>query len=127
LLRADRIVILSPWISDIEVEYPISSDIDVQKQKLTAAFRQFPEKKCTVVINEDSYNEYFVENAEDNVEIVRIDNLHAKAIVTDDLAYVGSANITRNGVGENVELARILENDYGDTEAFVEEELSLEF
>jgi phosphatidylserine/phosphatidylglycerophosphate/cardiolipin synthase-like enzyme len=54
-----------------------------------------------------------------------VDNLHAKVVVCDEFAYVGSANITRGGLTLNREICKIVENEYRDAIEYVEEELDI--
>jgi len=93
--------------------------------KLADALHEFPETEYTILTSEDSHNEYLIDRVNDIATVERIEDLHAKAIVTDDLVYIGSANITQSGVGKNIELAQVVENEYVDAAAFVDEELPL--
>jgi hypothetical protein len=126
LLRADRIILISPWISDINVEFPLTDRLEVDSMTLIDALHEFPETEYTLLTSEDSYNDYIIERIEDIATVQKIENLHAKAIVTDDLVYVGSANITRSGVGTNVELAHVIENEYANASKFVHAELPVD-
>lgn len=126
LLRADRIILISPWISDIEVEFPITDRVDAESMKLADALHEFPETEYTLLTSEDPYNEYLIDRIDDIATVQQIENLHAKAIVTDDLVYVGSANITQSGVSTNVELAHVIENEYDDAPTFVDAELPVD-
>lgn len=125
-LRADQIIIISPWISDIDIEFPESSRAPSDSLGLIQAINTFSGVDCTVFMNTDSYNDYIVNRLSDNIETRMIEDLHAKAVVTEDLVYTGSANITWGGVSRNIELAQIIENTYENSERFVEEELSIE-
>lgn len=125
-LRANRIILVSPWVSDITVDIPITDKVKADSLRLTEAIHKFPENEFTLVTSNDSFNDYLIERVKDDVEIRTVDNLHAKAIVTEDLVYVGSANITKSGVNTNVELAHVIENTYGDADTFVEEEIQIE-
>ncbi|MFA9427057.1 phospholipase D-like domain-containing protein [Natronorubrum sp. A-ect3] len=124
-LRAERVVLISPWISDIDIEFPNSDRVSSDTMGLIQTINMFSDVDCTVFTNTDSYNEYFIDRLSDETETRMIEDLHAKLVVTDDLVYMGSANITWSGVSHNIESARVVENTYEDSEAFVEGELSL--
>lgn len=54
-----------------------------------------------------------------------IDDLHAKAVVSPELVYVGSANITHSGLTVNRELCEIMENEYGSVSDYLDAELGI--
>jgi phosphatidylserine/phosphatidylglycerophosphate/cardiolipin synthase-like enzyme len=60
-----------------------------------------------------------------HVDFKTVDDLHAKAIVTPEFVYVGSANITMGGLQDNRELCEVIENEYRSVESFLGSELDL--
>lgn len=124
-MRGGSIAIVSPWISNITVEFPVSSRIPYEELSLTDAISQFPENEYLLFTNDSTHNDYFLDRLEENIPVRQLPDLHAKVVVTDELAYIGSANITRKGMSENIEIALIVENDYGSVDAFLDQELDL--
>ncbi|MEZ3142744.1 phospholipase D-like domain-containing protein [Halobaculum sp. MBLA0143] len=75
----------------------------------------------------ESHNDYVRRRLPERVRVESVDDLHAKAIVTPEFRYVGSANITRGGLRDNRELCEVVENEYGSVEAFLDAELQLDW
>lgn len=125
LSRWNRLIIVSPWISNISIEFPILKENVDNELPLIEALNEFNDCQRTIITGSDPFNDYVLDRVDDSVEILIIDDLHAKAVITDELLYNGSANITRGGVAGNVELATISENDYGDADTFVTEQLGI--
>lgn len=73
---------------------------------------------------EERHNDYTITRL-GTATVTVVDDLHAKAIITDEYVYVGSANITRGGILTNKELCTVVENDYADATTYLAEELEL--
>lgn len=127
LVTADRVAFVSPWISDVEIRLPITDTFDDRQTTLTDAIKQLDgETEVLVYIRSgQEHNNYVQSNLSDNVEVQSVDDLHAKAVVTAEHVYVGSANITRGGLVEHREICQIVENEYGEVETYITEELEL--
>lgn len=127
LVYSDRIAICSPWLGDVDVRLPLTSDIDEHRMKLAAAIRELETTVDVYVRPDESSNDYALSRLSrlDNVSVSAVPNLHAKAVVTDMYVYAGSANITRGGLVTNKELCKVVENKYGDVESYVEAELEV--
>lgn len=126
LLRTETVIIVSPWISDIEVKFPVSRSVPKEEMDLAEALHWFEEGNYYIVTSSDPHNEYLIDRVKDTASVTVVDDLHAKAIITDDLIYVGSANITRRGMSENLELCHVMENQYNDSELYLNMELGIE-
>lgn len=130
-LNADRMTILSPWISDITVEFPVSDRLETRELELSDAIQEF-DVDVTVIVSPEAENHNWekrhalLPKIRDDVEIRTIENLHAKAIITDSILYFGSANITYNGLNKNIELCEIMENGYADVSHFLAERLDIQ-
>lgn len=130
-LNADRMTILSPWISDITVEFPISDRLQTRELMLSDAIQEF-DVDVTVIVSPDAANHNWerrhalLPKIEDHVEIRTIENLHAKGIITDSILYFGSANITYNGLNKNIELCEIMENAHMDVPRFLAKRLDIQ-
>lgn len=94
--------------------------------KLLDAIPQLPDTEVTFVVRTgESHNQYIEDRLPPEVEMVAIDDLHAKVVVCDEYAYLGSANITHGGLTVNREVCEIIQNEYADAEAYLEAELEL--
>lgn len=126
LVHADHVVICSPWLSNVEVRLPLGAEIDggrrVRLDRAVAAL----ETNVDVYVRagEEAHNDYTLSRLE-TATITTVENLHAKAVITDEYVYVGSANITRGGLLTNRELCTVIENDYADASSYLETELDL--
>lgn len=129
-LNAERIVIVSPWVSDITVEFPENDQVSERQMQLSDAVRTFDVDVEIIVDPEQSdHNQVrpsaLLPRVSDRVRIREVDNLHAKAIVTERVLYQGSANVTYRGLNINIELCDIRENEHGSVDAFLEEKLQI--
>lgn len=127
-LHYDNVALISPWISDIEINFPVSPQTEeTQQMYLSEAIEKFgDDTRIRMLIREDqSHNSYIKSQMTGMIEIELVDDLHAKAIVTPELVYVGSANITRGGLHINRELCQINENEYKSVNDYIREELNL--
>ena len=127
LVYNDHIAICSPWLSDVDVRLPLAPGVDDRRTKLAAAISEFGTTVDVYIRPDESSNEYALNRLGGikNVNVTKVPNLHAKAIVTSDYVYVGSANITLGGLLTNLELCKLVENQYVDVERYVQEELNL--
>jgi len=95
--------------------------------KLLEAVPELPDTEVTFVVRTgEDHNEYIRDRLPEGVEMITIDDLHAKVVVCDEYAYLGSANITHGGLTVNRELCEIIENEYTDVERYLEAELDIE-
>ncbi|WP_254863106.1 phospholipase D-like domain-containing protein [Halovivax gelatinilyticus] len=130
-LNATRIVIVSPWVSDIKVKVPETDQIDDRELLLSQAVNQF-DVNVTFVVDpaNNAHNrlraQALLPKVSSHATIETVDNLHAKAIVTDQILYQGSANVTYHGLNVNVELCDLRENEYEDANDFLRERIGLE-
>jgi len=127
LVYSDHIAICSPWLSDVDVRLPLAPGIDDRRTKLAAAIREFDTTVDVYVRPDESTNEYALDRLSrlENVTVSRVVDLHAKAVVTKNYVYVGSANITRGGLLTNLELCKVIENQYLGVNTYLQEELNL--
>ena len=126
LLHAPQTVIVSPWLSNVDLRFPVNEYLDDRRMSLLNAISELPNTDVTFVVREgEKHNDFVRERLPDSVTMLEIENLHAKVVVCDEYAYLGSANITRGGLTLNREVCEIIENEYGDAVAYVEEELDI--
>jgi len=127
LVRKDHVAICTPWLSDVELRLPLSPEVDVDERRvsLSAALKRFDTQVDVYIRGGEAHNEYVLSRIGESANITKDENLHAKAIVTDEYVYLGSANITRGGLLMNLELCQVIENDYGNVGRYVEGELGL--
>jgi len=124
---SDHVAICSPWLSDVDVRLPLAPDVEQRRTKLAAAIREVDTQVDVYVRPDEKSNEYALSRLAgiENVTVSKVPVLHAKAVVTATYVYVGSANITRGGLLTNLELCKVLENDYEDVDTYLENELEL--
>ncbi|GAB7090590.1 hypothetical protein JCM18237_08610 [Halorubrum luteum] len=126
LLHADRVVLVSPWLSDVELRFPVNDQTSSRELLLSEAITELDDTEVIFLINgSEDHNDYIKNRVEQHAEIVDVRDLHAKAVITDDWIYAGSANITRRGLLVNRELCKIVENSHNDTDTYVTEELGI--
>jgi phosphatidylserine/phosphatidylglycerophosphate/cardiolipin synthase-like enzyme len=126
LLHTDRVDLVSPWLSDDELRFPVNDQTSSRELLLSDAITELDDTTVTFLINgNEDHNDYIKPRVEHHADIIDVSDLHAKAVITDDWVYAGSANITRRGLLVNRELCKIVENGYGDAETYVHEELSI--
>lgn len=129
-LNAEAITIVSPWVSDITVWLPETGSEQATERKLSKLIRE-SEVEVTFIVSPDASDHNWEKSnsllpkIQDVVTIRQVENLHAKAIVTDTILYQGSANITYNGLNINVELCNVQENPFDDTDTYLDERLGL--
>lgn len=130
-LNTSQIVIISPWVSDVTVRFPETDQLDDRELLLSQAVNKLNVDVIFVVdpANDDHNRrrpQAILPKLSDYVEIETVENLHAKAIVTDQIIYQGSANVTYNGLNVNVELCDLRENEYRDVNEFLRDRIGLE-
>jgi len=127
LLHSDRVIIVSPWLSDVTLRLPVNDRFDDREVTLLEALEELTDKDVQLLVREgESHNDYIRDRLPEHVVMQEIDDLHAKAVVCDSFVYMGSANITHGGLTLNRELCEVLENEYGSAEEYVEEKLGLD-
>ena len=127
LVFEDNIVIVSPWLSDIEINLPMTDGSGSSNTRLSDIINQNKHKIVSVIVSNDRHNDYIISKLDKSIKIVRIGNLHAKVIVSDRTVYMGSANITLSGTTKNAEICQLSKNDLGSSRKFVEERLGIRF
>ena len=127
LYQSDRVALVSPWISDINVRLPVNNEFDDRQILLSEAIRKLEgETEVLVLIRKgQEHNNYIKSRLASTVEVHSVEDLHAKCVVCQNHVYTGSANITRGGLYVNREICQINENPYESVEAYLESELDL--
>ena len=127
LLHSERIIIVSPWLSNVQITFPVNDRISSRTMSLVAAFEAMPEKDVDLLVRAgEDHNDYIQNRLPSHVRFQAIEGLHAKAVITDEFVYLGSANITKGGLSINRELCEILENEYDSAAEYVRNHLDLD-
>lgn len=127
LVHAPRVAIVSPWLSDVTVRLPISNRTGDRHLRLSEALREFADTEVHLIVRAgEQHNDYIGSRLPEGVRYTEVSDLHAKAIVSPEFVYVGSANITQGGLTTNRELCEVIENAYGDVEEYLRNELEFE-
>lgn len=126
LVHADHVIICSPWLSNVEIRLPLGTTVDESRRTRLARAIEVLDVAVDVYVraDEEEHNDYTLSRL-DAATITVVGDLHAKAVVTDEFVYVGSANITRGGLLTNRELCTVVENEYSNATAYLTEELEL--
>ena len=128
LLHADRVAIVSPWVSDVSLRFPVNNRFEKRDMNLLEALENLSDTEVMFVVRADEQHNNFVrDRLPDHVSLIEVDNLHAKLVVCDEFVYLGSANITRGGLELHREVCEVIENEYGNAETYLESELDLTF
>ncbi|WP_238479956.1 phospholipase D-like domain-containing protein [Natranaeroarchaeum sulfidigenes] len=126
LLHAPRTIVVSPWLSDVELRFPVNEHIEDRRMNMLDAISELPDTDVTFIVREgEDHNDFVRERLPDGVTMLEIEDLHAKVVVCDEYAYIGSANITRGGLTLNREVCEVIENEYDNAVIYVEEELDV--
>ena len=127
LVHAQRVAICSPWLSDVELRFPLTDKLSSRRLSLSAAIRELNTDVDFYVRTGEQHNDYMrsLVSRMGNISMTTVDDLHAKAVVGPELVYVGSANITHSGLTVNRELCEIMENEYGSVSTYLDTELGL--
>jgi phosphatidylserine/phosphatidylglycerophosphate/cardiolipin synthase-like enzyme len=113
-------------LSDVELRLPVNDRFERRTVSLVDAVNELEETTVHFIVREgESHNEYIRKRLPRQQHLHEVDDLHAKAIVTDTFVYVGSANITRGGLTVNRELCELLENEFETVEAYLATKLEL--
>lgn len=127
LIHAERVVLVSPWLSDVELRFPVNDQTSSRELLLSDAISELNGTTVTFLINgNEDHNDYIKNRVEQYADVLDVPDLHAKAVISNDWVYAGSANITRRGLLVNRELCKIVTNEYNDTDSYVHEELHVE-
>lgn len=129
-LNAERMAVVSPWVSDITVRFPECDLVADRGLRFSEAVAKLDvEVEVFVDPNQAHHNRdkptSLLPRISGQVPVHEVEDLHAKAIVTDRVLYQGSANMTYNGLNVNVELCDIRENEHGDVDRFLERRLGI--
>lgn len=129
LYESDRVALVSPWISDINVRLPVNNEFEDRQLLLSEAIRILEgETEVLVLIRKgQEHNNYIQSQLSSTVEVHSVEDLHAKCVVSPEHVYTGSANITRGGLYVNREICQINENPYESVDEYLEEELDLSY
>lgn len=129
LVRSDSVAIVSPWLSDVRVPLPMTeTERELPRRARLSTVLSTVETEVQVYLRDgESHNDYVRHRLPEHVRVERVDDLHAKAIVTPEFRYVGSANITRGGLRDNRELCEVVENEFGGVGPFLDAELQLDW
>jgi hypothetical protein len=126
LVHADRAVVVSPWLSDVELRFPVNEHLESRQMNLLEAIEELPDTDVTFIVRTgESHNDFVQNRLPEDVSMLTVDDLHAKVVVCDEYAYLGSANITHGGLTLNRELCEVIENEYEDTDTYLREELDI--
>jgi hypothetical protein len=127
LIHSSRTVIVSPWLSDVDLRFPVNNHLESRHMTLLEAIPQLPDTEVTFVVREgEDHNDFVRDRLPTDVEMIAVDDLHAKVVVCGEYAYVGSANVTHGGLTVNREICKIVENEYGDAERYIGEEIDVD-
>lgn len=128
LVHADRVAIVSPWLSDVQLQFPVNDQVSKRRLRLVEALSELSDSDVYCIVRRgESHNGFVRDRLPDHVTFREVEDLHAKAIVCDEFVYLGSANITWGGFSLNRELCEVIENEYGDVFEYLSRELALEF
>jgi len=129
LYHSDRVGIVSPWLSDIEITFPVNTRFEERQMYLSEAIEELNgETEVIVLILEGQQsNDYIQSRLSEAVQVHKVEDLHAKAVIGEEAVYVGSANITHGGLMINRELCQIVENEYDSVDRYIEAELDFEY
>lgn len=126
LVHAETVAICSPWVSDVTLHLPVTDALDTRRLTLTDALERLPETDVRIYVRAgETHNRYVRNRLASEVTLIEVEDLHAKAVVSPEYVYVGSANITRGGFVTNVEYCEIVENEYDSVDGFLTHELAL--
>lgn len=126
LLHAERTAIVSPWLSNVDLRFPVNEMLDGRQMRLLAALERLEGTDVTLVVLEgEEHNNFIRDRVPEGVSLITLEDLHAKVVVCDEFAYLGSANITQGGLSVNREVCEVIENEYGDAVEYLDRELDI--
>lgn len=127
LIHSDPVIIVSPWLSDVNLKLPINDRFVNREVRLLEVLNTLSKKDMYLLVREDEeHNEYIKNRLPQHVQLHEIADLHAKAVVCDEFVYMGSANITHGGLILNRELCEVLENEYGSAKEYISQKLEFD-
>lgn len=129
LYSNDKVALVSPWISDITIHFPVNNEFKDRRMFLSEAIRKLDGDTQVLVLirSGQEHNNYIKSELADTVEVHSIEDLHAKSVISPSHVYSGSANITRGGLHINRELCQINENPHGSVSEYLRKELNLSY
>lgn len=128
LVHAQKTIIVSPWLSDVDLRFPVNEHLEDRQMNLLEAIDELPDTDVTFIVRTgERHNDYIRNRLPEGVSMYSVDDLHAKLVICDEYVYLGSANITHGGLTVNREVCEILENQYGDADAYLDAELGITF
>jgi len=128
LLHAKRAAIVSPWLSNVELRFPVNNTLGRRHMRLLDALERLEGTNVTLIVREgEEHNDFIRDQVPDGVSLIAVEDLHAKVVVCDEFAYLGSANITQGGLSVNREVCEIIGNEYGDAVEYLDQELDITF
>lgn len=126
LVHSDEVAIVSPWLSNVELRLPMSSRIDTRSITLVEAIERLPDTTVHLIVRDgESHNDYIRRQLPRSQTLHTVDDLHAKAVISETFVYMGSANITRGGLSINRELCEVIENEEATVEGYLDAKLDL--
>ena len=121
-LFEDDVILVSPWITDFLVIFPLNG-YKINELSLSESINFFSSKKrISLILSKeiDKSTEIFLRRInKKNVRIKKVENLHAKLIVTSNFIYFGSANITYSGTRKNIEICKFERNKTGNSYKYI--------
>lgn len=126
LLHSDEIAIVSPWLSNVDIRLPVNDRFETRTMSLLETIGALENTTVHLIVRAgESHNDYVRNHLPAGQPLHEVEDLHAKAVVTDAFVYMGSANITRGGLSINRELCEVLENEHGSVKGYLENNLNL--
>ena len=128
LHHARRVAIVTPWLSNVQLRFPLNDQLESRHMRLLDALEEFEETDVSLIVREgEDHNDFIRDRLPDGVSLLTVDDLHAKVVVCDEFVYLGSANITQGGLSINREVCEIIENEYEDAGEYLEQELDISY
>ncbi|WP_249030140.1 phospholipase D-like domain-containing protein [Halorubrum ezzemoulense] len=113
-------------MSDVDLRFPVNNQFEERTLSLLDTLDVLPDTEVTFVVQSgEEHNNFVRDRLPDDVSLLEVDDLHAKLVVCDEFVYLGSANITWGGLKLNREVCEVIENDYGNVEAYLDNELEI--
>jgi len=82
LLHARRVVIVSPWLGNVDLRFPVNDHLESRHTSLLDAIDTLPDTEVTLVIREgEQYNDFVRDRLPEDVTLIELDDLHAKVVV----------------------------------------------
>lgn len=135
--KSTNVAIISPWVQDVVLHMPIITSSNRRDGSRRMYFSQFLNylienkglKIYLIMRDNDSRVKYATRVARrknpDHLNLIAVQYLHAKAVVTDSHALLTSANLIPTSLYRNVESCSLQINRYQNTEKYIEYEFGL--